>query len=414
MISNDPKKEWLDSIASDTTREVYGQRFRVFLGYINPTLNDPKLGPEERSELERTQAKDLIETRKEQIKDPDREPEMSRLLKQFYVDLVKGKVARPQRFYKGKKPSRITKKTAFLKYKTKSAEAHLNACKQFFRYFGKAYMVEVRITEGQLKPKVTKKKYEFSTEELKKILEIAPLRDKTLILLGATAGWAAGDIVTLKRTTIEQTLNDPNQKHFWFTKRIKTNSDMYLCLSSETQEALKTYLKTLPQNETWLFPGYNNAEEGHLRSTRLDYVLKELCAKVGIVSKNPELQPLRFHGLRQYFSRKYRGRPEVREFCMGHMPKYEGAYSVGEQEIWEDFVTQDENLRIQPQATINNNIKQKIDTQDEKIRTLEDQLKQQKQYFEGLLSQAIEEGKIKVESFDRYDPRKQKKEGKQT
>lgn len=412
MKSSNPLKEWLDSVGSDVTKKLYQQRFQLFLAYHNPTLRNPKLSDEQRQELERSVAKDLLDLRREQIKDPDTEGDMSKLLKQFYIDLTKGLVPRVGRITKGKQTGR-GKAEAKFKYKLKAAEAYVNAVRQFFRYFGKAYEVEVRITEQQLKPKVTKKKYEFSTEELQRILNIATIRDKTLILLGATAGWGAGDIVILKKATIENTLNTQDGKYYYFTKRVKTNSDMYLCLSSEARQALATYLKTLPQDEEWLFPGYNKNEDaaGHIRPNRPDYIIKDLCEKAGIKSRNPELQPIRFHCLRQYFSRKYRGHPECKEFCMGHTPRYEGAYSVTETEIWEDFKTQDENLRIQ--ATTNNEIKTKLETQDIVIKRQQkeiEELKPRLQYLEGLLEHLdIEklEKKGKIEKWPYSKPKQE-------
>lgn len=363
MISENPLKEWLESIANDHTRELYRGRFQLFLSYVNPTLRNERLDLEQKTELERLMTKDLLETRKEQIKDPDKENEMGRFLKQFYVDMVKGKVQRVQRLMKGKKAKEVTRQLNWT-YRPKAAQAYVNAVRQFFRYFGKAYEVDFQITETQLRPRVTKRKYEFSTEELQRVLAIASIRDKAIILLGAASGWSAGDVVILEKATVEKILNDSG-KYYWFTKRVKTNSDMYLCLTSETREILTAYIKTLPQEEKWLFPGYNNKNEGHLGETQPDVILKDLCTKANITSKNAALQPIRFHGLRQYFSRKYGGRPEVKEFCMGHVPRYEGAYSVTEEEIWKDFETQEENLRIQQGPQI-----EKLKEQSEMIEAL--------------------------------------------
>jgi hypothetical protein len=254
-----------------------------------------------------------------------------------------------------------------------AASAYVIATQKFFRFFGRSYEVDVRITETQIKPRVTKKKYEFSTEELQKILSIATIRDKALILLGATAGWGAGDISILEKKTIEQILNDSKGHYFWFTKRVKTNSDQYLCLTPETREVLKSYVETLSTNEVWLFPGYNSKEEDHLQPQRLYSILKHLCEKAHIESKNPKLQPLRFHGLRQYFSRKYRGRPEVKEFCMGHAPRYAGAYSVSEDEIWQDFQEQEVNLRIQLTAPVPAR-KEDVEKQNQEIESLRTEL----------------------------------------
>lgn len=122
---------------------------------------------------------------------------------------------------------------------------------------------------------------------------------------------------------------------------------MYLCLTTETREILKAYIQTLPQEDEWLFPGYNGKGSEHLGESQPYVILKDLCTKANITSKNARLPPIRFHCLRQYFSRKYGGRPEIKEFCMGHVPRYNGAYSVTEQEIWRDFKTQDEALAIQ-------------------------------------------------------------------
>jgi hypothetical protein len=187
--------------------------------------------------------------------------------------------------------------------------------------------------------------------------------------LAATSGWSSGDIVNLKKNVVEKILDDPQGKHYGFFKRVKTNTDQYLCLTSETHDVLKTYIQTLPKNQEWLFEGYKKptmlvkAEEvtktvSPLAAGRLDEILKDLCAKAGIESKNQVLQPIRFHGLRQSFSSRYGGRYEIKELCMGHTPRFAGAYSPSEQEIWSDFKAHEESLRIQ--QTNGNSVKKLI------------------------------------------------------
>jgi integrase len=395
--------EWLDSIATDKTHQLYEGRFKLFLAYINPALRN-EMTAEQRAELQHATARELLQTRRKQIADPDTEPQMARLLKKFYIDLIKGRVPPARRLYAGKKPKMETRKLN-REYAPKSAQAICNAVRQFFRYFGKAYAVDLRITEQQLKPRVTKRKYEFSTEELQRVLAIAGIRDKVLILLGCASGWSAGDIVNLKKDTIEKTLSDPEERYYWFTKRLKTNTDMYLCLTTEARQVLGHYIKTLPSDQTWLFQGYDKAgsKNGHINAGRLDYLIKDLAEKAGIRSRNSQLIPIRFHGLRQYFARKYKGRPEAREFCMGHVPRYEGAYSIGEQEIWEDFQTQDENLRIQ--KITSGETSKRVETLEEEVK----RLKYEVETWKGRFEMKIEKGEIPVVPFDKYDPRKQKK-----
>lgn len=321
-----PIEKWLGQY-DKKTREAYESRFAIFLKWANST-------PEE-----------LVALREKQIQSPSTEGQMSSDLKRFYRELREGKVQQPPRKYAGK----VVSEGKNLKYEPKSAIAIISSVRQFFKAQGRMYTVDFDLGGREASPKVQHRKYSFQREELQKILALVSVREKSLLLLGASSGWASGDILNLKKAEAEAVLSKP--EHIGRFTRQKTQTEMYLCLTEETARYLRLYLQTASLKE-YLFEGY----KGKLTPDAPDLILKNACEKLGIKPVN-EKEKIRFHCLRSYFDRtasKAGMAYAAIEECMGHGLQMDGAYKqLPEQDVWEQFKKAEPALAIEPTVARN-------------------------------------------------------------
>jgi integrase len=281
------------------------------------------------------------------VKNDETEGDMAIKLKQFYRDLTEGRVERPPRVYAGKEIRPAEK----MKYEATSARAVITAVVQFFHGQGvKKWDVEFELKGAEASPRPSHHKFVFTREHLQKILALVSVRDKALICLGASSGWASGDILALKREEVENTIASP--EHIFEKNRGKESALMFLCLTEETCRYLNLYLKTSKTKE-FLFEGYG---EKPLGGDEPDRILKQACDKLGIKGKSKE-EVIRFHALRSYFDRtasKAGMAYASIEECMGHRLPMGGAYKeLPQEDVWSEFKKAEPALTIEANIAVN-------------------------------------------------------------
>jgi integrase len=320
--SGDLESNWLSSVGTSTAKVYkYGlEAFEIYLDAKAPEI-----------------------TRK--LK-PASEEQVAKLLKRFYIDLIDvGLTMMDRRNKRNPQPEhrRFAPKTAFI---------YLTGVRQFLASAG-IKCGEVKITGHQHRPIAVRQKYNFSREDLQKILKVAPLRERCLFLLGASSGWDVSDILSLKVENVLPILDSP--RRMFVTKRIKTGYRMLLCLTRETAQNLKTYIQFEKLgSDDYLFPGRKKGT--HLHKGEPDWSLKEYAKQAGIVSASGD--PIRFHGLRAYFNRTAENNslPQaVTKLCMGHqLDDMEVAYSSRpDEELWEQWQKIESSLTVETNVAVN-------------------------------------------------------------
>jgi integrase len=362
LTVGDPMERWLADKTNPNTQRVYRMHMNLFLGYLKTTPTE------------------LMEVRKKQLEKEETASDMDRIVKQFFLDLLEGKV--PPTYHK---------------YLKKSAWAIAGAVCSFFKFQGHRYEIRLDVSDKQLKPRPTKIKYSFTREDLQKMLSVASPRDKALILIGCSAGWSAGDVLEL---TVPEIQSIVNQMRLLEKQRIKTSSPMFLALTKETTNAIKLYLasdkqflsgtkkekvngkevETIVNPKGFLFPGYKDSP---LDVSQVDVIIKTLARKAGIISLKG--RPIRFHGLRAYFTRvcKTNGMSEPAvKMLQGHELEMGGAYeTLTPEQIWKEFE------RLEPYLTISPNVE--VNGVQKTVEALQEELKQT------MLTRAEEIGAIK-------------------
>jgi integrase len=168
------------------------------------------------------------------------------------------------------------------------------------------------------RPKVERKKHLFTLPELQKLFQVANLRDKCVIALGL-AGQDESTIASLGTDLFNGKLGGITLELVELT-RPRTNTDILMVLTPETQNLLKAYIQTIKAG--WLFPGYNSK---HFENGQPNKILKALCEKTGITDNGRRVS---FHCLRLWFSQRLRNKisDDLIDLFTGHVPRFGGAY----------------------------------------------------------------------------------------
>ena len=130
----------------------------------------------------------------------------------------------------------------------------------------------------------------FSESEISRLLDVADVRMKAMILLGCDCGLRAGEVARLRVKDID---SENMLLHIVHTKRDKSR---YVKLSMPCLQALRTYwLAYRPDPSGYMFPGKVN---GHINEIYPSQLFHRLLVKLAI---RPE-DGLRFHNLRDTYA----------------------------------------------------------------------------------------------------------------
>jgi integrase len=231
----------------------------------------------------------------------------------------------------------------------KSVATHLAAIKSFYRSFD--IDIPVIGNKKAFRPTVTVNgTARLERDQIKEVLKYANVRNKAIILVGASSGLAAADILNLK---IEDFKRGQDSKTLVTTlrlRRIKTKTDFITFLSPEATLAVQDYLdyrnrkpvveqpssmdawkkRCIRADTDYLFVRTDipneylvtlKEEDRRLNNSGFMDIFRELAKKVGLESKKGEWQLVRAHNLRKYFNSTLLNNGcefFLTEFWMGH------------------------------------------------------------------------------------------------
>jgi len=141
---------------------------------------------------------------------------------------------------------------------------------------------------------VTTKDYIPSVSQYRDMFNCGTLLDRIIISQGLDLAWRIGDFLNQKKEQLPNLDEQTPIPYDLITQKEEVISKSFL--SEQTVQLLKTYIKTLPEDNPYLFP---NGNGGHLKGESINKRLRQLAKKTKI--KLPSGKRLRFHAFRKRF-----------------------------------------------------------------------------------------------------------------
>ena len=172
-----------------------------------------------------------------------------------------------------------------------TAVAYTEGIRQLFRYFD----MDIKSLPSEVTRKTTTvKDYVPSVSEYRDMFNSGNILDRTIISMALDLAWRIGDFVKIRKDTLPNLNRETPIPFDLITEKEDVISKSFL--SAQTAQLLKTYLKTLPQHNNYLFPNGNGS---HYEPEAIGKRLKVLAKKVKI--HIPKGKRLRFHCFRKRF-----------------------------------------------------------------------------------------------------------------
>lgn len=288
----------------------------------------------------------------------------------------------------------------------KSARMYWSRVKNFFETFG----ISINI-ESPEAPSYTNERPDFSASDVRKMSDAARCpRDRAIILCAFQGGMGPTEISELDYNQVKYEIeNDECPIPVWKIRK-KTQIQHHTWLLKDAVEALKLYLAERKKEEGELedddplFVRRNNGKR--IKPNNIQAVMRDIRDRVG--EAIPEAQkisskvnPLSLKFLRRAFGiacDKAKVDTHFKEYWMGHVEPYNGAYSSGQ--IPKE-VQREELKKLKPflsVTTTREEFEQKEREQDKRIQELSEVTSEQDEKIKEL-SQEKEELKNKLNTF---------------
>ena len=249
-------KEFLDTIQNPSTRKVYRQGIKEFCEYYQKTAE----------EILNQRKDDLTQKPGEHIIDyKNRASRFEKEIEKFHGHLLDS----------GKK--------------TNSARTSTIGIRQLFRY----YQMPVQIRAGSKVSKTVKTTNSFPLriEHVRRMFDIADIRERVILSLATDLGLRAGDFIAVKKDDLPQLDQETPIPFDIMTGKEEVIA--YGFLSQETVNVLKAYIPTLIKKDNpYLFPSNGS----HISDEWLNKLLKRLATKSKIPMNGKSLT---FHCFRK-------------------------------------------------------------------------------------------------------------------
>ena len=211
------------------------------------------------------------------------------ILKERFEDLQSTEKERRKRFNR-----EIEKFHRYLKnlgHPQNTAVAYTEGIRQLFRYFD----MDIKNLPSEVTRKTTTvKDYVPSISEYRDMFNSGNILDRTIISTALDLAWRIGDFVKIRKDMLPNLEQETPIPFDLITEKEEVVSKSFL--SAQTVQLLKTYLKTLPQDSSYLFPNGNGS---HYDPEAIGKRLKVLAKKAKI--HIPKGKRLRFHCFRKRF-----------------------------------------------------------------------------------------------------------------
>lgn len=179
-------------------------------------------------------------------------------------------------------------------YKINTAKSLTNGIRQLFRY----YQMDIKVRSGSNLNRTvkTQRNFPLTIEHVRKMYVVANFRERVILSMATDLGLRISDFLEIKKDDLpDLSLEAPISFH------VMTNKEDVLAkgfLSQETVDLLKKYLKTLPEDNPYLFPSSQKAPKP-ISKTQIGNLLRDLAKKAGIKINNRKR--LTFHCFRKMF-----------------------------------------------------------------------------------------------------------------
>ena len=160
-------------------------------------------------------------------------------------------------------------------YKTNTARAHTIGIRQLFRF----YQMPVRIRAGSRvnKTVMTSKSFPLHIEHVKRMFEVADLRERVILSMATDLGLRISDFIKIKKADLPPLNQEPPVMFDVMTGKEEVVAHGFL--SEETVELLKVYLPTLKKDNPFLFPSNGKRP---ISDEWLNRLLQKLAVKAQI------------------------------------------------------------------------------------------------------------------------------------
>jgi integrase len=176
-------------------------------------------------------------------------------------------------------------------YPQNTAVTYVQGIRQLFRFFD----MDVKDLPSEVTRRVTTvKDYVPTVKEYRDMFNCGNILDRVIISMALDLGWRIGDFITLRKDMLPNLEQGTPIPFSLITEKEEVVAKSFL--SAQTVQLLKTYLKTLPEDNPYLFPNGNGS---HLDAESINKRLKVLAKKSNV--RIPKGKRLRFHCFRKRF-----------------------------------------------------------------------------------------------------------------
>jgi len=177
-------------------------------------------------------------------------------------------------------------------YSINSARNMTLGVRQLFRY----YQMPITMRSGSKVSQTvqTTKNFPLTIEHVRKMFEVANLKERTVLSLAVDTGLRISDFLAIKKTDLPPLDNEPPIAFTLLTQKEKITANCFL--SQESVDLLKTYLLTLQKKSNFYL--FSSNGKSHLSDEAISKMLNRLAEKAQIDLNGKSLS---FHCFRKMF-----------------------------------------------------------------------------------------------------------------
>ena len=250
-------EEFLETIQNPSTRKGYRQGIKKFIEYYGKTAEE--ILNQRKNDLIPREGEDLVDNR-------NRSARFSKEIEKFHSHMLDNG------------------------FSTNSARNFTIGIRQLFRF----YQMPVQIRAGSKVTKTVKtsKSFPLRIEHVRKMFDIADIRERVILSMATDLGLRVGDFIAIKKDEIPHLDQETPIPFDIMTEKEEVVA--YGFLSQETVDILKVYLPTLTKKgNPYLFPSNGKS---HISDEWLNKLLKRLANKAKIQMNKKSLT---FHCFRK-------------------------------------------------------------------------------------------------------------------
>jgi len=237
-------QEFLDSLPSKGTTKIYKMGLKKFFEWAGKTPD--QVLQERKDDLTQKPNEDLVTYR-------NRAQNYAKIIERFHSHLLQ----------EG--------------YKINTAKSLTNGIRQLFRY----YQMDIKVRNGSSLNRTvkTQRNFPLTIEHVRKMYEVANFRERVILSMATDLGLRISDFLKIKKPDLpDLSLEAP------ISFDVMTDKEDVIArgfLSKETVILLKKYLKTISEDNPYLFPSSQHKPQPISR-TQMSNLLKDLAKKAGL------------------------------------------------------------------------------------------------------------------------------------